>query len=251
MFTVASLWRHPIKSHGREALDSVTLIAGQTMPWDRHWAVTHAATKFDADDPKWVMCRNFMLGVATPGLAGILAKLNPETATVTLDHADLGTLTFAPDDPAQFARFAAWVTPLCPKDKHQPTGIAKAPQRGMTDSPYPSLSIMTTASHNAVADQLGAPLEIERWRGNIWLDGPNAWSEFDWTNRDIRIGGAILAVREPIQRCMATSASPKTGLRDHDTLGALRDGWGHQNFGIYAEVIKGGDIQIGDTAEVL
>ena len=29
---VSSLWRHPIKSHGRESLDAVTLIAGQTMP---------------------------------------------------------------------------------------------------------------------------------------------------------------------------------------------------------------------------
>jgi len=39
MTEVRALWRHPIKSHGREALTSVTLTAGQAMPGDRLWAV--------------------------------------------------------------------------------------------------------------------------------------------------------------------------------------------------------------------
>ena len=94
MSTVAALWRHPIKSHGREALTEVTLTEGQTMPWDRHWAVQHEASKFNADDPRWVMCRNFMIGVATPGLAGIWAELDEATATITLRHDALGSHTF-------------------------------------------------------------------------------------------------------------------------------------------------------------
>ena len=85
MITVASLWRHPIKSHGREALDRVTLIAGQTMPWDRHWAVTHEKTKFDAANPEWVMCRNFMIGALTPLLAGLWASLDEDAGLMTLD----------------------------------------------------------------------------------------------------------------------------------------------------------------------
>jgi len=251
MAHVANLWRHPIKSHGREALETVTLDAGKTMPWDRHWAVTHEACKFDADDPKWVMCRNFMIGVATPGLAGIWATFDPVMQTVTLSHADLGQLTFCPDDPAEVAGFINWVLPLCPPDKRQPQSIVKVPDRGITDSAYPSVSIMTFASHNAVAAQLEADLEIERWRGNIWLDGPAAWDEFNWTGHDIQIGDAILNVKEPIRRCMATAANPHTGKRDLDTLGALRDGWDHQHFGVYAEVVKGGQINVGDSYKVL
>ena len=30
MITVSALWRHPIKGHGREALDHMTLTPGQT-----------------------------------------------------------------------------------------------------------------------------------------------------------------------------------------------------------------------------
>ena len=44
---VTSIWRHPIKSHGREELDEVTLAAGQTMPGDRMWAIAHENSKAD------------------------------------------------------------------------------------------------------------------------------------------------------------------------------------------------------------
>ena len=84
MITVAALWRHPIKSHGREAIKTVTLAPGQTMPWDRTWAVTHDKTKFDAQAPEWVACRNFMLGTLTPKLAGLWAKLDEDTRTAPM-----------------------------------------------------------------------------------------------------------------------------------------------------------------------
>jgi len=76
MINVAALWRHPIKSHGREALQTVALTAGQTMPFDRTWAVMHDASKFEAGAPAWVKCANFMIGTSTPALAGIWAKLD-------------------------------------------------------------------------------------------------------------------------------------------------------------------------------
>ncbi|WP_419523385.1 hypothetical protein [Lentibacter algarum] len=46
-------------------------------------------------------------------------------------------------------------------------------------------------------------------------------------------------------------ASPKTGERDTDTLALLRENWGHQDFGVYGEVIETGDIRLGDIVEVL
>ena len=251
MINVAALWRHPIKSHGREALASVILETGRTMPWDRSWAVTHAQSKFATDDPAWVMCRNFMTATRTPSLAGIWATLDSERRQLRLRHADLKDLVFCPDDPDDVARFLEWVAPLCPVEKSQPTGIVAAPNRGMTDTDYPSVSIMTRASHRAVASQLGHEIDPARWRGNIWVDGTVAWEEFDWIGKDIRIGDATLRGVAAIERCMLTAANPTTGTRDVDMLGALRNGWGHQNFGIYATVTNGGKVQMNDKVEVL
>ena len=248
---VCALYRHPIKSHGREAIERVHLAQGATMPWDRVWAVTHEATKFDAGAPKWASCNNFMIGSRTPGLAGIWATMDVADHAITLTHQALPPLTFHPDDPAETARFLDWVAPLCPSNRAAPTTIVAAPNRGMTDTSYPSVSIMNTASHRAVADALGVEITKERWRGNIWLDDIAAWSEFGWIGRDVKIGDAVLRIREPIKRCPVTNTNPITGERDTATLDILNSVFGHQNFGVYAEVITSGDIALGTKAEVI
>ena len=248
MAHVAQLWRHPIKSHGREALDAVTLTAGQTMPWDRHWAVTHAATHFVPGS--WAACQNFMISSRTPGLAGIWAELDEGAATLTLRHQDLGELTFAPNNPLGVVAFLDWTLPLCPDNRARPVGLVTVPGRGMTDTEYPSVSVMNAASHNAVAIAAGHTLDAERWRGNIWLTGFDAWEELTWIGRTIAIGPVVLAIREPIVRCQSTAANPYSGQRDVDTLGLLTDGWTHKNFGVYAEVVVGGMVRLGDSAKV-
>jgi uncharacterized protein YcbX len=248
---VAQLWRHPIKSHGREALESVRLEAGRTLPGDRVWAVAHAAAKVDFSAPAWAPCANFSRGSKAPGLMAISIARGPATGALTLSHPERPDLTFNPDDPVDEARFIDWVTPICPPDRALPARLLKAPDRGMTDTDYPSVSLNSLASHAAVEDRLGRPLSPQRWRGNVVFDGLTAGAEHDWIGKRLRLGGAEIAVREPIERCAATTASTRTGTRDADTLGTLRAIWGHQNFGVYAEVVAAGEVRIGDTIEVI
>lgn len=247
---VSALYRHPIKSHGREAISKVRLTEGRTMPWDRVWAVTHQATKFDPAAPEWVSCRNFVIGARTPAVAGIWAQLDEDKAQITLTHQDLSPLTIQPDHDDDIARFLDWVAPLCADTNDNPKTIVRVEGRGMTDSPYPSISIMNTVSHQAVTGIMGNALTLERWRGNIWLDDVAAWAEFGWIGREIRIGTAVLRLREPIKRCSVTNTNPLTGQRDTATLDVLNSEFGHQDFGVYAEVITSGYIALGDTAEV-
>lgn len=249
MGRVAALWRHPIKSHGREPLSHVTLTAGEAMPWDRHWAVIHAQSKFDAADPAWVGCRNFVIGTLNPALAGLWATFDATSKEMTLRHVALGTLTFAPDDVDDQARFIAWINRL---DLRTPAvGLARLPGRAFTDDSQPTVTIMNTASHAAVEGFHGGPLEKERWRGNIWLTDLPPWTEFDWIDRDVQIGDAIIRPHKRTERCKHTMANPQTGERDADTLAALKNGFGHQDFGIAGVVIKAGKVALGDTAKVL
>jgi uncharacterized protein YcbX len=69
--------------------------------------------------------------------------------------------------------------------------------------------------------------------------------------KTIRIGTAELSINEHCVRCGHTKSNPHTGIRDVDTLSALKSGWNHQDFGIYAVVTKSGTLNIGDTAQVL
>ncbi len=241
---VASLWRHPIKSHGREAVETVTLTAGQSMPWDRVWAVAHETSK--AGNDAWSPCAAFSRVSKAPALMAVTATLDEATETITLRHPDRPDLTFRPD--AEPDRLIEWVAPLMPQNRAASARIVRVPGRGMTDSDFPSVTLCNHASHRAVEQRIGHELSIHRWRGNIWVDGLGPWEEFEWLDRDIRIGSAVLRVRERTDRCSATTANPETGKRDADTLAALKH-WGHMDFSVRAEVIEGGEIRPGDKVE--
>ncbi|RVT87187.1 MOSC domain-containing protein [Rhodobacteraceae bacterium CCMM004] len=242
--TVASLWRHPIKSHGREALERVVLSPGQGVPWDRAWAVAHEAST--ADGTEWVPCANFTRVAKAPRLQAIDSRYDEGTGRMTLSHPDRPDLDIDPD--RDRAAFLDWVHPLMPEGRAAPARLVRAQTRAMTDSAFASVAVANLASHRVVAGRLDRPdLSIHRWRANVWLDGLGPWEEFEWIGRCVRIGTAVLTVRERTGRCLATAASPQTGRRDADTLGALeRDG--HTDFAVYAEVTEGGTVAVGDVA---
>lgn len=244
---VTALWRHPIKAHGREALNRVSLICGQTMPWDRRWAVTHEAAKTDGS--AWAACANFSRGSKAPGLMAINTLSDEAAGNVTLQHPDLGTITFDPD--GDVSEFLDWVRPIMPEGRAQSVGVVRVAGRGMTDTDYPSISILNSASNDALSREMNQPLSMKRWRGNIIADGLNAWEEKTWIGKTLRLGSVEMQVREEITRCLATTANPETGVRDAETLKILNQTFGHQEFGVYTVVTQSGEIAVGDKIEVL
>ena len=244
---VGAIWRHPIKAHGRETLDRVALTEGATIPWDRQWAIAHEQA--DAPAIGWASWQNFTRAAMAPQLMAISAASDEAAGTVTLRHPDRPDLTFDPDQESQ--AFLDWVRPLMPENRAAPARIVRATDRGITDSDFASISIVNSASNHDLSRQMGQDLDMQRWRGNIVLDGLAPWAERDWIGKTLHIGGAQLEVREHIVRCMATTANPATGERDADTLGALKAHLGAQEFGVYAVVTQAGEIAVQDTAEVL
>jgi hypothetical protein len=244
---LVAIWRHPVKSVGREALSEATLAAGRTLPGDRVWAVAHEASRFDAAAPAWVACPNFVLVSKAAGLQAVTASYDEPAGRVSLAHPDRPPLTVNPDLPAEAAALVAWIDPLVPPGRARPARIARVPGRGMTDTDYASVSLGNLASLRALGERMGMALSAERFRINLWVDGAAPFAEFDWIGREVGLGPVRLAVREPIRRCAATSANPETGRIDTDTPAALERWLGHRDFGVYAEVTVGGTIRPGDS----
>lgn len=244
---LAHLFRHPIKAHGREELASVVLSAGRALPWDRHWAVAHDLSNFDPEAPAWTPCPNFQRGARTPAVMAIEARFDETSGEMVLTHPALPPLSFRPETEGE--RLIDWLTPISPEERFRPVALVRAPDVAMTDTDYPSVSIKNLASNAALGAHLGADLSIHRWRGNLWLDGLRPWQEFDWVGKYLRIGETVLDVRERVGRCKATSANPATGLIDQDTLKALRETVGEQDFGVFGVVVEGGTIRPGDKVE--
>jgi len=244
---VAEIWRHPVKSLGAERIGRAALEAGQTMPWDRVWALAHEKTRFDFDAPQWSPCRSFLHGAVAPLFAAVSARVDEASGRIALSHPQLTDLEIHPDEAHDRARFLDWVRPICPQGPG-PLALVRAPGRGMTDTGFPSVSVKSLASLRALSQRLGRTLAPRRFRGNIWLDGLAPWEKFDWIGREIAVGGTRLRVVERVVRCNLTKTNPETGIRDADTLGALQTHYEHQDFGVYCEVVEGGVVAEGDPA---
>ena len=140
-----------------------------------------------------------------------------------------------------------------PKELHGPPKVLfgqtlSGQAHSFSDVAKKVVSIINLASVAAVENAAGAPVHPLRFRGNIYVAGWPAWHEFDLLGREIAIGeSARLKVVKRIERCAATEVDPETGIRDLTIPRTLMDNFGHADCGIYAEVIAGGDIAVGDA----
>lgn len=242
--SAAHIWRHPIKAIGAEPLDSVALTPGQPLPGDRAWALL---TGDSHDTGHWQPCRHFARGCYGPQLMAITART--VKGIIHLSHHELPPLAL--DPAADGDKLVEWLGPIWPQERPALGTLVKAPPEGMSDANYACLSVLGTASLDALSDACGMPLDPRRFRGNLWLDGLEPWEELDWVGQRLRIDDVVLEVTERIGRCRATEANPDTGLRDVDTLQVLRRTWSHTDFGVKARVIQGGTINLGQKAELL
>ncbi len=94
-------------------------------------------------------------------------------------------------------------------------------------------------------------LDGRRFRMTFELEGCRAFEEDEWDGRLVRVGEAVVRLAGPVPRCAVTTQDPDTGVRDHDTLGAIRALRGPQEggiyFGMYAEVVEPGAVAVGDA----
>jgi uncharacterized protein YcbX len=123
--------------------------------------------------------------------------------------------------------------------------IVRAPGHSFSDVAAKCVHIVNLASVREVERTLGRPVDPLRFRANLYLDGVEPWAEFGWLDREIDVGPARLAVFARTQRCEATNVDPATGARDMALPAHLSRTWGHQDFGVYAKVVSGGDIAPG------
>ena len=237
------IWRHPIKGHGFEALTETPIRANETIPWDRAWAVSHEASK--ATDGNWASCANFSRGAKAPHLMAIRAQLDEDSLQLTLSHPEKTALSFCPDKPDDIAKFVDWIAPLMPENRAASTGILRATEQGMTDTPFPSISLGNLATLRVLEQRAGQTLDVRRFRINLWAEGLAPFEEFEWVGKTVEIGEVPFKAEDRITRCASTMANPETGRRDADPVAVMDTHWGHHDFGVALIAQAHGKIAVG------
>lgn len=248
---IEHLYRYPVKGLTAEALESVTVESGETLPWDRAFALAQGDAPFDPAQPRWLRKTHFMCLMANARAALLRASFDVPSGMLLIRAPDGSSIAQSPLTPAGRDRLGAWLAVFLAEGGRGVPRFHHVPGHSFSDVSAKVVSIINLASVADLAARAGAPRHHLRFRANIYLRGAPAWSELGWVGRDLLAGRTRLRVVKRISRCAATEVNPETAERDAHPVAELRDALGHVDCGVYAEVIEGGQLAVGDAVELL
>ncbi len=244
---IESLYRYPVKGLSPEPVTRATLKAGDYFPGDRLFAVENGPSGFDPAAPQHQSKIKFLMLMHNERLATLRTRYEDATSTLTIEQdgrsavrADLATKEGRLAVEAFFRRFM-------PTELRGPPKLLQAEGHSFSNVPAKVVSVINLASVAAIGTAIGAPVHPLRFRANLYVEGWPAWHKFDLLEREIAIGGARLKVTKRTLRCPATEVDPDTGVRDLAIPKTLMQTYGHADCGVYAQVIAGGEVAVGDA----
>lgn len=250
---IGAIYRYPVKGLSAEKLDRVMLAPGQCLPQDRRFAIALGSTVFDPQNPEWLPKRHFIMLMRDEKLARLQTRFDAESDVLTIAEGGRVLLRGRMTEPGGCRDVAEFYTKFLGPAVDGPLRLVEAPGHAFADArrrPNAAtgqyVSLINRASIAALETAMGAPVDPIRFRANFYFDGPPAWQELDWIDAEIALGPVRLHVVSPITRCAATQVNPATAERDLDIPAALDRNFGHINMGVYAEVLAGGEIAVGD-----
>ena len=245
---IASIYRYPIKGLTPEPLQSVELSPGQTLPFDRAYAIENGPGRFDPQAPRHLPKITFLMLMRDERLATLKTKFEDETGTLTIfrdgKQVARGQLT----TPLGRQLLEQFIAAYMRAELRGAPKIVHAAGHSFSDVAAKCVHIVNLASVREVERISGRPVDPLRFRANLYLEGIEPWSEFGWLDKSLRIGEARLAVFARTTRCEATNVDPGSGARDMAIPALLTRTWGHSDFGVYANVVDSGEIIAGTSS---
>jgi uncharacterized protein YcbX len=242
---VSAIYRYPVKGLSPERLARVTLTAGETLPFDRTYAIENGKGRFDPGAPRHLPKINFLMLMRDERLATLRSTFDDDShvLTITRDGKQVarGELTTG----LGRALIEQFMAAYMKAELRGPPKIVQADGHSFSDVSAKCVHIVNLASIREIERTLGRPIDPRRFRANIYVDGLAPWAEFDWIGKEIELGPATLSAFARTTRCEATNVDPATGARDTAIPAHLQRTWGHADFGIYAKVISGGMLAPG------
>ncbi|PLX40204.1 MAG: MOSC domain-containing protein [Hyphomicrobiales bacterium] len=241
-----SLYRYPVKGLTAQPMQDALLEPGQTLPLDRAYAIENGTRLFDQANPVHMPKTKFLMLMRHERLAQLETTFEDEGHTLAIFRNQRQVARGRLIEPVGRNIIEQFFAAFMPDALLGPPVIVHAPGHSISDVKDKCLSIINLASLGELARITGREIHPLRFRANIYLEGLAPFAEFDWLDREIKIGGARLQVFKRTQRCAAVNVDPETGARDLALPQALLGAYGHSDMGVYARVIEAGPISRGD-----
>lgn len=245
--TLAQIYRYPVKGLSPEPLDRVALRPGEGLPQDRRFALGLGTTRFDPAAPAWMPKTKFLMLMKNERLARLRTRFVDGAGILSIEaeserriDADLAS---ASGRAAVEDFFAAYMG----EEAQGRPQLLEAPGHMFSDGARKVVSIIGLSSVGDLERAMGRQVDPRRFRANFYVAGGRPWEEFDWIDREFRVGAVRLRGFKAIKRCAATNVDPGSGARDLNIPLALAEKFGHVNTGIYADVLDDGTVALGDV----
>lgn len=238
--------RYPVKGLAAEPLNATTLSEGAGLAHDRRFAVAHGASAAGFAPTGWQPKSAFFTLVRHERLARLACQYDAEANTLAILRDGRQVVKGRLGEPSGRIVVEQFFRAFMGEESRGPVRLVDAPGVMFGDTADPLVSVINLASVRDLERVTRVSLDPVRFRANLYFDGGDAWAESTWPGCDLMVGEVRLHVIESITRCAATNVNPASATRDINIPLALQNGFGHMHMGVYARVIGGGDIRVGD-----
>jgi uncharacterized protein YcbX len=246
MPTVASIYRYPVKGLSAEAMTSVNLTAGETIPFDRAYAIENGPSSFDPTAPRTLPKIHYLMLMRNERLAELDTRFDDASRTLTVHREDIVVAEGRLDREDGRRAIEAFFDAFEADELRGPAKLLEAPGFSFSDVAARVVSLINLETVRAIGREIGAEVHPLRFRGNLYVEGLPAWEELGWVGKRVAASNVIFEVMKRIERCAATNVDPDTGARDLTIAASLLRAYGHADCGIYMKVVAGGVVSVED-----
>lgn len=247
---VTAIYRYPVKGLSPEPLDRVTVTAGETLPYDRAYAIENGPGRFDPLAPRHLPKINFLMLMRDERLATLETLFDDGTQTLTVMRAGKQVAKGPLTTPVGRSLLEQFFSAYMKDSLRGAPKIVSAEGHSFSDVADRCVHIVNLATVRDLSHALGRELDPLRFRANIYIDGIPPWQELEWMGKTLRIGSIPMHVFKRTVRCDATNVDPATGNRDLALPAGILRLKGHSDFGVYATVGESGTLNIDDPVTV-
>ena len=272
-YSIAELWRYPVKSMGGERVESLELRVSAVVG-DRRWAVRNTETGKIASAKRPRPYGQLLEWNARAQADGRVIVTAPEGWEFVAGSGELdAALTEALGEPVQVVEVeegreetygSEWPeipgTVLSDVEIDLPVAVLTE-KTSFVDASAVHIIVNQSMAHLASLLE-GVKLGVRRFRPNIVLDahgdiGSREFADLAWKDLDVKVGDAELRIADATPRCVMTTLAQPGYDQAKSVLQVLAatarkefDFGAFACFGANAEITAAGTIHVGDTLTI-
>jgi len=255
-YLISSINYCPVKSLSFQSINSCEIIKDLGITNDRMFAFSRIISFEKAQsvekNPNERNLNNFLTLKNSPILNKYNFNYKDNKLTLTLDGKKL--ISILSNEIEQRSLLTNKLVEL-EKSLIKPISLLKNKEFPFYDTSHSgkifnSISLLNLNSIKDLEKKINEKVEFQRFRGNFYTEGIEAWEEHNWIGKTIKINNVSFKVERNIPRCVAINLKPKTDDNRLNLLQSLKKTYNHFNMGIYLRALNDGKVEIANTIEI-